>query len=181
MPVCQADGTRTTLKVVALLGAESPADSYVTPQHALSALPSVAYVKLRPGISPDMARKALNPAARGYNAPAVTKSEWTGDSSERRNSASRLGLLVVLGIMLAYTAIGLVNALLMAASDRVGGRGVLRLLDAIRAKVLRYVTMEALLVVAVGVVLAAGATALSLLGLWAALVQITGSTGVPMP
>lgn len=181
VPVWQADGTRTTLKIVALLGADSPADSYVTPRHAFSAPPSVAYVRLRSGTSPETARKALDQAVQGHNARAVTTSEWAGDASERRQSASRLGLLVVLAIMLAYTAIGLVNTLLMAASDRAGERGTLRLLGASRRQVLRYAALEALLVVAVGVVLAAGAIVLNLLGLWASLVQIAGSVGVPMP
>ncbi|MGN9839669.1 FtsX-like permease family protein [Nonomuraea sp. H19] len=177
----RADGSEATFTVVALLGDGSAADSYVTPAHALSALPSAAYVKLRPGTSAAEAATALERAAAGHNARVVTKAAWAGDAGDRRASASRLGLLVVLGIMLGYTMIALVNTLLMAASDRAGERGALRLLGATRVQLLRYVMAEALLVVAVGVVLAALATALGLLGLWSALVQLAGPVAVSVP
>ncbi|WP_185844976.1 FtsX-like permease family protein [Nonomuraea sp. WAC 01424] len=177
----RADGSQATFKVVALLGADSAADSYVTPAHAFSALPSTAYVTLRPGASAPAVRAALVAATRGHNAHAVTKADWSGDSASRRNSASRLGLLAVLAIMLGYTAIALVNTLLMAASDRAAERGGLRLLGATRAQVLRFVMGEALLVVTVGVVLALGATAVSLLGLWTALLRLAGPVAFEVP
>ncbi|GGS80538.1 ABC transporter permease [Nonomuraea spiralis] len=177
----RADGSRATFKVVALLGADSAADSYVTPAHAFSALPSTAYVTLRPGASAPAVRAALVAATRGHNAHAVTKADWSGDSASRRNSASRLGLLAVLAIMLGYTAIALVNTLLMAASDRAAERGGLRLLGATRAQVLRFVMGEALLVVTVGMVLALGATAVSLLGLWTALLRLAGPVAFEVP
>ncbi|GAA3145358.1 ABC transporter permease [Nonomuraea roseoviolacea] len=170
----RADGSEATFTVTAVLGSRSAADSYVTPAHAFSALPYRAYVKLRPGAAADQVAAALQRATRGHNARALTKAAWERQLGTGRASASRLGLLVVLGIMLAYTAIALVNTLLMAASDRSAERGALRLLGATRGQVLRYVMGEALLVVAVGTVLAALATALSLLGLWTALVQLTG-------
>ncbi|MEV4111728.1 FtsX-like permease family protein [Nonomuraea sp. NPDC049695] len=177
----RADGSQVSLTVVALLGTGSAADSYVTPAHALSALPSAAYVKLRPGASATEVGKALEQAAKGHNARAVTKAAWTATAADRRASASRLGLLAVLAIMLSYTVIALVNTLLMAAPDRAPEHGALRLLGATKAQLLRYVMAEALLVVAVGVVLAVMATALGLLGLYAALVQLAGPVAVDVP
>ncbi|MGN9847343.1 FtsX-like permease family protein [Nonomuraea sp. H19] len=177
----RADGSQATLKVVALLDADSTADSYVTEAHAFSALPSAAYVKLRPGVSTADVQEALERATRGHNARAVTKADWAVTAADRRASASRLGMLAVLGIMLSYTVIALVNTLLMAASDRAAERGGLRLLGATTRQVLGYVMGEALLVVAVGVVLAAVATALGLLGLYAALVQLAGSVPIDVP
>lgn len=176
-----ADGTQASFTVAAVLGPRSAADAYVTTAHAFSAPPSKAYVTLRQGTSSEATLTALQQAALGHHARAVTKEQWAGQYAERRASASRLGLLVVLGIMLAYTSIALVNTLLMAASDRSAERGALRLLGATRAQVLRYVMAEALLVVAVGVVLAAAATALSLLGLWVALAQLAGPIAISMP
>ncbi|GAA3647386.1 hypothetical protein GCM10022224_007790 [Nonomuraea antimicrobica] len=125
----------------------------MTPAHARSALPSAAYVKLRPGAAATEVRQALERATDGHNARAVTKDAWaaTATATDRRASASRLGLLAVLGIMLGYTVIALVNTLLMAAPDRAGEHGALRLLGATKAQVLRYVMAEALLVTAVGV------------------------------
>ncbi|YCK40023.1 FtsX-like permease family protein [Actinomadura sp. ATCC 39365] len=177
----RADGSQATLTVVALLGAGSPADAYLASAHALSAPPSVAYVKLRPGASATEVRQALQRATDGHNARALTKAAWATATNDRQTSASRLGLLVVLGIMLSYTVIALVNTLLMAAPDRVGEHAALRLLGAAKAQVLRYVMAEALLVVAVGVVLAAVATGLGLLGLYAALAQLSGPVAIDVP
>jgi putative ABC transport system permease protein len=177
----RADGSQLSLTVVALLGADSTADAYVTPAHALSALPSLAYVRLRPGASAAKAEKALERTVEGHNARSMTKAAWAGTVTGRAASASRLGLLAVLGIMLSYTVIAQVNTLLMAAPDRAGEHGALRLLGATKAQVLRYVVAEALLVVAVGVLLAALATALGLLGLYAALLQLTGPVAIDVP
>ncbi|MEU8175037.1 FtsX-like permease family protein [Microbispora hainanensis] len=177
----RADGSPVTLTVTGVLGDDSPADAYVTPAHAFSALPSVAYVTPRPGASAPAVRAALEDAVRGHNARAVSKAEWVRESGDRQASASRLGLLAVLGIMLCYTVIALVNTLLMAASDRAAERGGLRLLGATRAQVLRYVVAEALAVVAVGVVLGFAATALGLLGLEAALLRLAGLFAFEVP
>ncbi|AQZ67882.1 unnamed protein product [[Actinomadura] parvosata subsp. kistnae] len=179
--IWRADGSRATFRVVGLLGENAPADAYVTAAHTFSALPSAAYVKLRPGSSAPAVREALGQAVAGHNARALTRSEWAASLDARRASASRLGLLVVLAIMLGYTVISLVNTLLMAASDRAPERGALRLLGATGPQLLRYVVAEALVVVAVGVVLAFAATGVSLLGLWAALVQLAGPVAVAVP
>ncbi|MGW5488734.1 FtsX-like permease family protein [Streptosporangium sandarakinum] len=177
----RADGSQVSLKVVALLGAGSPADSYVTPAHAFSAPVTTAYVRLRPGTSPDAAGAALRRAAAGHDVRVLTRDAWARATGDRHGSASRLGLLVVLGIILAYTAIALVNTLLMAASDRTAERAALRLLGATRGQVLRYAMGESLLVVAVGVVLAAAVATAGLAGLWGSLVQIAGPVAVSVP
>lgn len=184
----RADGSQVTLKVVALLGVKAAADSYVTPAHGLSAPVTTAYVKIRPGTAPGeagaalrQAGAALRQAVEGHNARVLTTAAWAAETGDRQGSASRLGLLVVLGIVLAYTAIALVNILLMAASDRAAERATLRLLGATRARVAGYAAAEALLVVAIGVVLAAGVVAISLAGLWSSLVQIAGPVAVSVP
>ncbi|MEV4398818.1 FtsX-like permease family protein [Nonomuraea sp. NPDC049607] len=179
--VWRADGSKASLKVVGLLGADAPADSYITRAQARSAPTAAAYLKLRPGTSPAAVRAALERAVSGHNARAVTKASWVAETRDRRGSASRLGLLVVLGIILAYAAIALVNTLLMAASGRKAERGTLRLLGATHGQVLRYAAGEALLVVAIGVVLAAGVAAVSLAGLWASLVQLAGPVSISLP
>lgn len=179
--VWRADGSRTSLTVVGLLGDDAPADAYTTRAHAFSALPSVAYVKLRGGTSRAAVEAALRTATAGHNAHAVTRAAWARDAGDRGRSASRLGLLVVLAIILAYTTIALVNTLLMAAADRAPERRALRLLGARRGQVLRFVAAEALLVAAVGTVLAGGTAAVGLAGLWASLVQIAGPIGISLP
>ncbi|MFG2007261.1 FtsX-like permease family protein [Spirillospora sp. NPDC048911] len=179
--VWRADGSETSLKVVGVLGVDAQSDSYVTRANARSAPPTTAYAKLRPGTSPATVQAALERAVSGHNARAVAKAGWVAQAGEQRGSASRLGLLVVLGIILAYTAIALVNTLLMAASGRAAERDALRLLGATRGQVLRYTAGEALLVVAVGVVLAAGVAVLSLAGLWASLTQLAAPIAISLP
>ncbi|MFE6892108.1 FtsX-like permease family protein [Streptomyces sp. NPDC057694] len=181
VPVWRADGSRTTLTVVGLLSVDSPADAYTTRAHAFSALPSVAYVKLRAGASPDGVEAALRKATAGHNAHVVTRAAWAADSGADVRSASRIGLLVVLAIVLAFTTIALVNTVLMAAADRAPERRALRLLGARRAQVLRFVAAEALLVVGIGTVLAGGTAAIGLAGLWVSLAQIAGPLGISLP
>ncbi|MEW9551848.1 FtsX-like permease family protein [Nonomuraea sp. NPDC050783] len=177
----RADGSPVALTVVALLGADAPADSYVTPAHAGAALPSAAYVTPRPGAPAAGLGEALERAAEGHNARAVTRAAWATEVADGGASAGRLGALAVLAIMLGYTVIAMVNTLLMAAPDRAGEHGALRLLGATRPQLLRYVVGEALLVVAVGVLLSAVATALGLLGLYAALLQLSGPVPFDVP
>jgi putative ABC transport system permease protein len=181
VPVWRADGSKVTLTVVGVLGDGAPADAYATGAHAFSALPSVAYVKLRAGTSPAAAASALRQAAAGHNARVVTRAAWAGDAGSAGRSASRVGLLAVLAVILAYTTIALVNTVLMAAADRTQERRALRLLGARRAQVLRFAAMEALAVAAIGTVLAGGTAALALAGLWASLAQLTGPVGVSLP
>ncbi|MBC9713983.1 FtsX-like permease family protein [Streptomyces sp. TRM66268-LWL] len=181
VPLWRADGSKVSLTVVGLLGEGTAADAYTTRAHAFSALPSVAYVKLREGTAPTAAEALLRKATAGHNAHAVTKAEWTRDDGARGRSASRIGLLAVLAIILAYTAIALVSTVLMATADRVPERRALRLLGARRSQVLRFVAAEALLVVGIGTVLAAGTAALGLAGLWISLAQLTGPIGISLP
>ncbi|MER5948863.1 FtsX-like permease family protein [Streptomyces sp. NPDC001904] len=179
--VWRADGSRASLTVVGLLGVGAPADAYATRAHVFSALPSVAYVKLRAGASPAGVEAALRRATDGHNAHAVTRAAWAADTGAGGRSASRVGLLAVLAIILAYTTIALVNTVLMAVADRAPERRALRLLGARRGQILRCVAAEALLVVAIGVVLACATAAIGLGGLWIALVRIAGPLGVSLP
>ncbi|MEU6392903.1 ABC transporter permease [Streptomyces sp. NPDC046939] len=178
-----ADGTRTTLKVVGLLGAGATADAYVTPDRALGARPSLAYVKLRPGTAPATVRTALERATRGHSATALTKEEWSAGASKEGGgrSASRTGLLAVLAVVLAYTVLSLVTLSLMAAADRAPERRALALLGARRRQIAAFAATEALLVVTVGTLLALGAATLSLAGLSWSVLRLTGPTWPSVP
>ncbi|MFE9702272.1 FtsX-like permease family protein [Streptomyces sp. NPDC005930] len=177
----RADGGRTSLKVVGLLGEKAAADAYTTRAHAFSAMPTLAYIKLHTNTPRAGIEAALREATAGHNAHAVTKADWVRDNSVRQKSASRLGLLTVLAIILAYTTIALVNTVLMAASHRAPERRALRLIGARRSQILRFAAAEALLVTAIAMVLATGTAALSLAGLWISLVQIAGPIGITFP
>ncbi|WP_353943320.1 ABC transporter permease [Streptomyces sp. HUAS MG91] len=179
--VWRADGSRATLTVVGLLSVDSPADAYTTRAHAFSALPTVAYVKLRAGTSPSAVEAALRTVTAGHNAHAVTRAAWASGLGTDGRPAARVGLLAVLAIILAYTTIALVNTVLMATADRAPERRALRLLGARRAQILRFVAAEALLVTGIGTVLAGATAAVALAGVWISLVRIAGPLGISLP
>ncbi|WP_327006792.1 hypothetical protein OHA72_05665 [Dactylosporangium sp. NBC_01737] len=176
-----ADGSRAELRVLEVLPAGSAADAYVGAAKAFTVLPSVAYVRLRPGTDRAATAVALRDAVDGHRARAVPRSTWLDAERGGQGSASRLGLLVVLGIVLAYTTLAMVNTLLMAAPDRAGERRSLSLLGATRAQVLAWTAVEVLVTVALGVVLAAGATLIAVGGLWTTLLRIAGPVTVSVP
>ncbi|MER5310007.1 FtsX-like permease family protein [Streptomyces sp. NPDC002773] len=97
------------------------------------------------------------------------------------NPQKRLGMVLVLGIALVYTVIGLANTLLMATSVRGGELSSLRLAGATRAQVLRVVTGEATLAVAIGTVLGLAVTALVLGTLGAGLAALSAPVALALP
>lgn len=173
-----ADGTETRLRVARLLPAGAPTSAYVGLGNARAGLPSQALVDVRPGSDPAAVAVALRRAADGHRAEVTRTADWARNAAAGQVSASRLGLLLVLAILLAYTTIALVNTLVMGAPDRAGERRTLRLLGADRSQILRYAVGEALVAVSVGVVLAAAVTAAGLGGLWTALLRVAGPIAV---
>ncbi|WP_306328448.1 FtsX-like permease family protein [Streptomyces venezuelae] len=94
---------------------------------------------------------------------------------------ARLGMVLVLGVALVYTVIGLANTLLMATSVRGGELASLRLAGATRAQVLRVVTGEATLAVAIGTLLGLAVTALVLGALGAGLAALSAPVALALP
>ncbi|MEK9524161.1 FtsX-like permease family protein [Streptomyces venezuelae] len=94
---------------------------------------------------------------------------------------ARLGMVLVLGIALVYTVIGLANTLLMATSVRGGELASLRLAGATRTQVLRVVTGEAALAVAIGTLLGLAVTALVLGALGAGLAALAAPVVAVFP
>ncbi|MDV9193129.1 FtsX-like permease family protein, partial [Streptomyces sp. SR27] len=140
-----------------------------------------------PGSAPDRIE------ARGGGTATVRALEKSGGTvrtadawadAERPASGSpqtRLGLVLVLGIALVYTVIGLANTLLMATSVRGGELASLRLAGATRAQVLRVVTGEAALAVAIGTLLGLLVTALALGTLGAGLAALSAPVALTLP
>ncbi|MEF9883712.1 ABC transporter permease [Streptomyces sp. P9-A4] len=140
-----------------------------------------------PGSAPDRIE------ARGGGTATVRALERSGGTvrtadawadAERPASGSpqtRLGLVLVLGIALVYTVIGLANTLLMATSVRGGELASLRLAGATRAQILRVVTGEAALAVAIGTLLGLLVTALALGTLGAGLAALSAPVALTLP
>ncbi|MGW2306089.1 FtsX-like permease family protein [Streptomyces sp. NPDC001809] len=111
-----------------------------------------------------------------------TADAWAAAARPSEGSPqARLGMVLVLGIALVYTVIGLANTLLMATSVRGGELASLRLAGATRTQVLRVVTGEAALAVAIGTLLGLAVTALVLGALGAGLAALAAPVVAAFP
>lgn len=174
--VWRADGTGPVRLRVAAVLALGTGDNgpYVTRANA-------------PGADPDRidARGGGTPTVRALEASGGTvrsADAWAAAGHrEGGNPQNRLGMILVLGIALVYTVIGLANTLLMATSVRRGELSSLRLAGATRAQILRVVTGEATLAVAIGTLLGLGVTALVLGTLGAGLAALSAPVALALP
>ncbi|MFE0650249.1 FtsX-like permease family protein [Streptomyces sp. NPDC059534] len=110
-----------------------------------------------------------------------TADAWADAGHRAGNPQNRLGMILVLGIALVYTVIGLANTLLMATSVRGGELASLRLAGATRAQILRVVAGEAALAVAVGGLLGLAVTAAVLGTLGAGLAALSAPVALALP
>ena len=178
------DGSRATLRIAAVTRTGTGNNGvYLTARNATGAVPDRIDVTVLPGTDDTTALAELKTAVPTATGRILTKTQWVTATSPQTNRTNRttrttrIGLELVLGIALLYTAIALVNTLVMATSDRIRELAVLRLAGATRRQLLRMVAAEALLVVAVGTVLGSAVTALNLLDIRAALLALA----IPAP
>ncbi|MFE7561089.1 FtsX-like permease family protein [Kitasatospora sp. NPDC057500] len=176
VPVVRADGSRTTLRVAAVLR-DGVGDNglYVTAANAPGARVDRVEVRLGPA-----ARVAdVRTAALPYGATVLARAEWLAAGTPARTAWLRMAL--VLGLALVYTGIALANTLLMATADRRRELALLRLAGATRAQVVRLVTAESVLVTAVGAVLGCAVAAVQLGSLRAALAVLHTPAPLVLP
>ncbi|MFC4471662.1 FtsX-like permease family protein [Streptomyces xiangluensis] len=178
------DGRKKSLRIAAVLSIGTGDNGvYVTPRNAPGATVDRVDVTLAKGADRSAAAKGLHETVRGTGAEILTKSQWVQSSYPETNRTTRLGILLVLGIALLYTAISLTNTMIMATSDRPRTRDLasLRLAGATKSQALRMVAAEALLVVMVGAVLGLVTTALNLLPIWTALAILSAPAPLQIP
>lgn len=178
------DGTKETLRIAAVLSIGTGDNGvYVTPRNAAGAAVDRVDVTLAKGAARSAVAKGLHETVRSTGAEVVTKSQWIQSSYPKTNHTTRLGILLVLGIALVYTAISLTNTMITATADRARARDLasLRLAGATKGQVLRMVAAEALLVVTVGAVLGLVTTALNLLPMWIALAILAAPASLQAP
>ncbi|WP_431045541.1 FtsX-like permease family protein [Streptomyces sp. P1-3] len=160
--VVRADGSRATLRVAAVLR-DGLGDNglYVTARNGPGALVDRIEIRLTAAAdvtTPDL----LRAAARPFGTAVATREEWLAATAPAASRIAWLRTVLVLGLALTYTGIALANTLVMATADRRRELALLRLAGATRAQVIRLVTTEAVLVVAVGAVLGCAVAAIQL-------------------
>ncbi|MFJ4093987.1 FtsX-like permease family protein [Kitasatospora sp. NPDC089913] len=175
VPVVRADGSRTTLRVAAVLR-DGLGDNglYVTAANAPGSRVDRVDVALGPDGGSDRVA-AVRSAALPYGAAVHTREQWLAAGPSPRTTWLRT--VLVLGLAVLYTGIALANTLFMATADRRRELALLRLAGATRAQVVRLVTAESVLVTAVGAVLGCAAAAVQLASLYGALAVLR----VPAP
>ncbi|MEV7103262.1 ABC transporter permease [Streptomyces atroolivaceus] len=176
------DGRKVSLRIAAVMRTGTGSNGvYVTPANAAGAAIDRIDVRLREGGDPSAVRALLEEAGRDTGTPVMTRDAWVTAHYPRTGGNTRAGLLLILGIALLYTGIALANTMVMVTSDRVRDLAVLRLTGATKTQVLRLVTVEALMVVAVGTVMGGAVAGLNLLGVKGALELLSVSSPVVVP
>jgi putative ABC transport system permease protein len=177
------DSTPVRLRVVAVLADQIDLEQAVLLPSALRAahtsvpLAGAVYLNLSPGARLAAVRDA---AAAGGGAVGQTSDYITAANAEN-DRINRLAMIAVLGMALAYTVIAIANTLVMATSDRRHELATLRLSGATPGQVLRMIGVEACLVTAIGTLLAAAVTAVTVTGLRHSLLGLAPSVRVVVP
>lgn len=145
--------------------------------HTAAPLASRVYLRLALGVPLGRLRAAAA-AAGGTLIPAAG---YSSAAAAQQDHLTRVLLLAVLGLALAYSVIAIANTLTMATASRARELGILRLAGATAGQVLRAIAVEACLVTGIAAVLAAGLTAVTLAGLRAGLSRLAPVTQVDIP
>jgi putative ABC transport system permease protein len=177
------DSGPVRLRVVAVLADQIDTEQTVLlpwalrDAHTATPLASAIYLRLAPGAGLAAVRRA---AAAGGGTVSSTAS-YLSASDAQNNRDNNLALIAVLGLALVYTGIAIANTLVMATASRNRELATLRLSGAAPGQVLRMIGVEALLVSGIGTLLAAGVTAVTVIGLRHGLAPLAPSVRVVVP
>src|SRR6266487_1621781 len=165
------DSAPVRLRVVAVIANQIDLEqtvmlpSALRDAHTSAPLSSAVYLRMRPGSGLAAARAA---AATG-GGEVVGTSGYLSAADAENDRINRRAAIAILGMALAYTAIAIANTLIMATGSRMRELATLRLSGAVKGQVLRMIGVEAFLVAGIGTLLAAGVTAVTVLGARASL------------
>jgi putative ABC transport system permease protein len=152
------DRAQVELRVVALLSASSSSQTILLPAgllaaHTTAGRPTQILVRAAPGADTRRLTAGLTKLAGRW--PGVTvadRSALTAAHGEQQQTQAWVNYLLV-GMIVAYTAIAVVNTLVLATAQRRREFALLRLTGSTRGQVLRMMGMEGVLVAVVGIVL----------------------------
>jgi putative ABC transport system permease protein len=178
MSLWQPDGTPLSLKVIAVVASSLSGPSLiVNPHNAGAATPDRVYVKTDSGAS----RAALLAAVRSQHARVVPVSGWSAAVTNQQAQQNQVGLELLLGIAIAYSAIGIVSTGLMSAGGRRSELALLHQTGAIRRQIVWFTAAESLVLTLIGIAASAGVSGLVLGSLYTALTGEIGSVSIILP
>jgi putative ABC transport system permease protein len=188
------DGTPVSLRVVAILAPSLSGVSLVVDAgNAGGARPSVVYVRLRGAADTGAADTgaadtgaaaavtSLRAVAGREGARVVTASRWSAAVSDQQAEQNQVGLELLLGVAVAYSAIGIASTSLMSTSGRRPELALLRLAGATRRQIAWIIAAESLVLTFAAVAISAAISCLVLGGLWVAFARAAGFTPIVLP
>ena len=184
MSLWQPDGTLVSLRVVAILATgQKEASLVVDSGNAGDAMPSVVYVRLRgdAASATGAAVASLRAVARQADSRVVPASRWSAAVSDQQAEQNQVGLELLLGIAIAYSAIGIASTSLMSTSGRRPELALLRLTGATRRQIAWIISAESLALTFAAVASSAAISGLVLGGLWVASGRAAGFTPIVVP
>ncbi|MEV7008638.1 FtsX-like permease family protein [Streptosporangium sp. NPDC051022] len=165
--VRMGDNALVKLKVVALFPVRTGSEKFLMPArlvaaHTTGGLPSQILVRAAKGADTERLTAALGRVAQGQPGVLVAdRGALTAGFAEGQQAQAWVNYLLV-GMILAYTAISMVNTQVMATARRRREFGLQRLTGSTRAQVMQMMTVESVLVAAIGVLLGTGASLITL-------------------
>jgi putative ABC transport system permease protein len=178
MSIWQPDGTPISLRVIAVVAASLSGPSLIVDQHnAGPAMPDRVYARTDSAT----AEAALAAAVRSQHARVVPVSAWSAAVNDQQAKQNQVGLELLLGIAIAYSAIGIASTLLMSASGRRSELALLHKTGATRRQIVWFIAAESLVLTLLGIVLSAVVSVLVLGCLYLALAGEVGSVSVVLP
>jgi putative ABC transport system permease protein len=154
------DGTPARLRVVATYDRPLGFGDVVLPRalaavHVTDALDDAVFVRGAPGVrEADLERSLEGLAARDSSVDVATRSAYLDMQSAAAREQSLI-VYLLMGIVVLFAAVAVVNALTMAIAERTRELALLRLVGASRRQVTRMIRGETLLTAAFGIVLGA--------------------------
>jgi putative ABC transport system permease protein len=174
----QPDGTPLSLTVIAVIAPSLCWPSLIVDLHNAGAvMPDRVYVKTQPGAS----GAAVLAAARSQHARVVPVSSWSAAISSQQAQQNQVGLELLLGIAIAYSAIGIAGTSVLSAGGRRPELALLHKTGATRRQIAWIVAAESLVLTLTGIILSAVVSGLVLGGLYVALTSEAGSPSVILP
>jgi putative ABC transport system permease protein len=176
--IWQPDGTPVTLKIIAVVAASLSGPSLIVDLHnAGTVMPDRVYVKT----DSDASDAALLAAVRSQHARVVPVAGWSAAVSDQQAEENQTGLELLLGIAIAYSAIGFASTFLMSVAGRRSELALLHKTGAIRRQIVWFIVAESLALTLIGISLSAVVAGLTLASLWLALAREVGSVPIIVP
>jgi putative ABC transport system permease protein len=152
-------GDRSTVdvRVVALFKGDPGYEKLLMPAelliaHTTSGLPAQILVKAAPGVSTAQLSASLASVADRPGVAIADRAAVTAAYADQQQTQASVNYLLV-GMIMLYTAISVVNTLVMATAQRRREFGLQRLTGSTRGQVVRMMSVEAILVAGIGIVL----------------------------